>query len=325
MKKKIIPVLIVLIAVGAWAVLHLNKNGNDTGLKVSGNIEVTDTVLSFRIPGRVTERLVSEGDTLTKGQMVAQLDTTELEQQASLREAEVEVAQAALSELENGFRIEDVRAAGQRVKAAKADNERAKQNFERGKKLLARDVISQQEFEQLEAANRVSEARLKEAQEQLKRFKSGPRKEQIEQASARVKQAKDGLKLARTQLTYARLISPIAGVVLSDSVESGEYVNPGTPVVTVGDLKQVWLRAYVSETDLGRIKLGQKVAIKTDAFADKTFNGKITFISSEAEFTPRMVQTHKERVKLVYRIKVTVDNPDQLLKPGMPADGQIVL
>jgi len=325
MKKKIIPVLIVLVAVGAWVVLRLNKNGNDTGLKVSGNIEVTDTVLSFRIPGRVTERLVSEGDTLTRGQTVAQLDTTELEQQASLREAEVQVAQAALSELENGFRIEDVRAAGQRVKAAKADNERAKQNFERGQKLLARDVISQQEFEQLEAANRVSEARLKEAQEQLKRFKSGPRKEQIEQASARVKQAKDGLKLARTQLTYARLISPIAGVVLSDSVESGEYVNPGTPVVTVGDLKQVWLRAYVSETDLGRIKLGQKVAIKTDAFADRTFDGRITFISSEAEFTPRMVQTHKERVKLVYRIKVTVDNPDQLLKPGMPADGQIVL
>jgi HlyD family secretion protein len=126
--------------------------------------------------------------------------------------------------------------------------------------------------------------------------------------------------LAETQLDNTRLASPLTGVVLSHNIEPGEYVSPGTPVVTVAELARVWVRAYVNQTDLGRIRLGQKVAVRTDTFPEKTYEGTVGFIASEAEFTPKTVQTVKERVKLVFRVKVDLANPNDELKPGMPAD-----
>ena len=153
----------------------------------------------------------------------------------------------------------------------------------------------------------------------------GPRAEKIAQATARRKQAEAALALAETKLGYARLASPMNGVVLSKNVEAGEFVAPGTPVVTVGDLEHPWLRAYINETDLGRVKHGQRVRVTTDTYPGKVCEGRISFIASEAEFTPKNVQTQKERVKLVYRIKIDVANPELELKPGMPADAEILL
>jgi HlyD family secretion protein len=152
-----------------------------------------------------------------------------------------------------------------------------------------------------------------------------------------VKQAEAALALAKTRTGYAELTWPPAGVVpppnaappmyvvLSKNLEPGEYVAPGTPVVTIGDLVNVWLRAYVNETDLGRVKVGQKARVTTDTDPRKIYDGRISFIASQAEFTPKNVQTEKERVKLVYRIKIDIRNPDMELKPGMPADAKIVL
>jgi HlyD family secretion protein len=136
---------------------------------------------------------------------------------------------------------------------------------------------------------------------------------------------RDSEALAETQLGYATLRAPFSGLVLSKNAEPGEYVSPGTPIVVVGDLEHVWLRAYVEETDLGRVKLGQRAYVTTDTYPGKVYQGRLSFIASEAEFTPRNVQTQKERVKLVYRIKIDIPNPAQELKPGMPADAEIVL
>lgn len=133
------------------------------------------------------------------------------------------------------------------------------------------------------------------------------------------------MALAETRLGYATLTSPLTGLVLSHNIESGEFVAAGTPIVTVGDLEHVWLRAYVDETDLGRIKVGQSAKVTTDTFPDKHYVGRVSFIASQAEFTPKSVQTQKERVKLVYRIKITINNPLMELKAGMPADARIVL
>jgi len=166
-------------------------------------------------------------------------------------------------------------------------------------------------------------AALKEAEERLREIRNGPRAETIEQAQARLQQAREALQLSETRLSYTTIVSPLAGVVLTDSIEAGEFVAPGTPVVTVGDLHHVWLRGYIDETDLGRIKVGQAVRVTADTHPDKVYQGRVTFIASEAEFTPRSVQTTKERVKLVYRIKVDIPNPDLELKPGMPADGEV--
>ena len=153
---------------------------------------------------------------------------------------------------------------------------------------------------------------------------AGPRKEDIDQAAARVRQAEAALKLAQTQLSYATVYAPLTGVVLSKNIEPGEYVAPGTPVVTVGDMVNVWLRGYIEERDLGRVKYGQRAWITTDTYPGKKYEGRVSFISSEAEFTPKNVQTQKERVKLVYRIKIDIhESRDMELKPGMPADAVI--
>ena len=144
--------------------------------------------------------------------------------------------------------------------------------------------------------------------------------ETIRQARARLEQARAALGLAEIQLENTRLLCPLSGVVLSHNIEAGEYVSPGTPVVTVADTAHVWVRAYLAQPDLGRIRHGQKLAVRTDAFPGREFSGVVGFISSEAEFTPKTVQTPKERVKLVFRIKVNLENPKDELKPGMPAD-----
>jgi HlyD family secretion protein len=140
-----------------------------------------------------------------------------------------------------------------------------------------------------------------------------------------VEQARASLKLAETQLSYTVLHSPLSGVVLVKSSEMGEVVNPGTSILTLADLGNVWLKAYIPETDLGKVKWGQEVVVTTDLRPRKEYKGKISFISSQAEFTPKSIQTEKERVTLVYRIKVDIPNPDRELKPGMPADGRILL
>jgi HlyD family secretion protein len=163
------------------------------------------------------------------------------------------------------------------------------------------------------------------ATENYQLVKEGPRKEDIEDARAQAQQAQVSLKLAETQLSYAVLYSPISGVVLVKSSEIGEVINPGTSVLTLADVNNVWLKAYISETDLGKVKWGQEVIVTTDLHPEKEYKGKISFISSQAEFTPKQIQTEKERVTLVYRIKIDIPNPDRELKPGMPADGRILL
>ena len=168
-------------------------------------------------------------------------------------------------------------------------------------------------------------AAMEQAQAQYRLVKEGPRKEVIDQARAKVEQAKAALQSAETKLSYATVTSPLTGVVLSKNTEPGEYVAAGTPVVTVADIENLWLRAYVDETDLGKrnITLGTEAEITTDAYPGKVYKGRVSFISSEQEFTPKSVQTNRERVKFVYRIKIDVKNPDRELKPGMPADARL--
>jgi HlyD family secretion protein len=173
--------------------------------------------------------------------------------------------------------------------------------------------------QQIDAAR----AALNQAKAQYDLVKAGPRKETIDQSRARVKQAEAALQLSQTRLSYTTLVSPMSGVVLSKNIEPGEYVSPGTPVVTVGDLVNVWLRAYIPEGVLGRVKVGQKAKVTTDTYPGKVYEGRVSFIAQEAEFTPKNVQTEKERVKLVYRIKIDITNPAMELKPGMPADAVI--
>jgi len=290
---------------------------------VSGNIEVTDAQLGFKIPGRVAARPVSEGDRVAAGQLVARLDDADQVQQVALRRAELAAAAAALAELEAGSRPEEIAAAAATLRSAEADRDRARLDFARQRELRARDAIADRELEASSAQLKVAEARAAEAAARLALAQQGPRAEDIAQGRARADQARAALALAEIQLADTRLASPLTGVVLSHNIEPGEFVAAGTPIVTVADTAHVWIRAYVDQAALGRIRLGLPVAVRADAFPGKTFAGTIGFIASEAEFTPKTVQTPRERVKLVFRIKVDIANPNDELKPGMPADAVI--
>jgi HlyD family secretion protein len=271
-------------------------------------------------------------------------------------EANLRAAQFRLSQLLTGSRPQEIEQARAELDQAKSELEKEEKSVERAKNLYERKVISAREWDVAKAAYEIALARYKKVNEIYALVKEGPRREEIDQGKAEVQRAKASLSLAKSrslqvkvyrrdlevikaqikeakaalevtkrQLEYGAVHAPISGVILVKSAEAGEYVSPGATVLTIADLDHVWLKAYVDETDLGRVKLGQKVRINTDTFPDKVYEGKVSFISSEAEFTPKQVQTKKERVKLVYRIKVDIENLERELKPGMPADGEILI
>jgi len=324
--RLVVVLLTVVLALGlaAWYVLRGGREETDV-VRVSGNVEVTDVQVSFKIPGWVQSRPVDEGQTVAAGRVVAELETADLKVERTAQEAALAAAQAILAELVAGSRPQEIAAAEAAVEAAKANAFDAETNFRRISRLERGDLAAQQEYDTGQAHYEAAQAQLRETQERYKLVKEGPRKEQIAQAKARVQQAQSAVDLVKTRLDYAVLRSPLSGVVLSKNIEPGEYVVPGTPVVTIGDLVNVWVRAYINERDLGRVKLGLPVRVVTDTYSNKIYWGRVSFISSEAEFTPKNVQTQEERVKLVYRVKIDIKNPNMELKPGMPADAEILL
>jgi HlyD family secretion protein len=312
------PLLTALVL--ALLVSGCGRSATNGELVLSGNIEITDAQLAFKIPGRVAERRVAEGERVTAGQLVARLEDPEQTAELALRRAELAAANAALAELEAGSRPQEIAAVAAALRSMQAEHARAKLEFTRQQELLAKAAISSREFESAQAALDVADARVGEAGERLRLVEAGPRAETILQARARTEQAVAAVALAQARLDQTRLISPLTGIVLSHGVEPGEFVSAGTPVATVADTSNLWVRVYINSTDLGRIRRGQKVTVRTDSRESATHEGTISFIAADAEFTPKTVQTPKERVKLVFRLKVVVANPDDVLKPGMPAD-----
>lgn len=292
--------------------------------------------------------------------LLAELEAGSRFEEIESAHARVLQATYHLADLQKGSRAQEIESARADLDSALSSSKtatvqltQARADFKRYETLYRKNGVSQRDYElyknQYETAqNRIIEsdarvkaarqalslriegtrgeevkravAALKQAEAEYELIRTGPRKERIDQAKAQAKVAQETLNQARQQLLYTELKSPVDGIVLSKSAEPGEYLNPSSPVVSIADLKHPWLRAYVNERDLGAISLNSKMVVTTDAFPDRKFEGRVSFISSEAEFTPKAVQTFEERVKLMYRIKVALENPDLLLKPGMPAD-----
>jgi HlyD family secretion protein len=326
MKKPIVAlvaVAIVAAAIIAYYFAHRSESGKDK-IRISGNIEVTAVEVSFKIPGRVATRLVDEGALVKAGQVIARLESEDFINEVALRQADLQAMQAALDELLAGSRKEEIAQAEAALAAVEAEAKRLADDFHRQEALFRREVIPQQKYDAARAAYDTSRAQVRQTAEALTLLRKGPRRERIDQARARRGEAEAALVQTKTRLGYTILASPVSGLVMAKNIEPGEQVAAGTPVVTVGELDSVWVRAYINETDLGRVKVGQKARVTTDTWPGKVYDGIITFISTEAEFTPKNVQTQKERVKLVYRVKITIPNPKMELKPGMPADAEIL-
>ena len=271
------------------------------------------------------------------------------------RQADLEATEARLAELKNGSRPQEVQEAKAAVENAEAELVRARRDWDRAQTLYKNDDISTSQYDQFRNRFESADAIVKQSKERYALVVAGPRKEQIDAAAKQVERSRAALKvgeanslelkrrqqeiatrraeveraraqvaLVDSQLADTIAASPVGGVVLTKSADVGEILAPGTTVVTVGDIDHPWLRGYINETDLGRVKLGSKVQVTTDSFPGKIYQGRVTFISSEAEFTPKQIQTKEERVKLVYRIKIEVENPQHELKLNMPADAEIM-
>ncbi len=319
------PIILKALAGGALLLASSCRSHEKNRLSLSGNIEVIQVEASFRVAGKVLERPVDEGQVVQAGQLLARLDAKDLEQQVAMRHADAATARAALDALLAGSRKEEIEASKAALEQANADLKRLEPDEVRLRDLQQKGILSIRDYEATRALLEAARAKVRQADQQYTLVRIGPRKEDIDQARARFEQAQQALALAQTQLGYATLTAPTSGVILSKNIEPLEYVAPGTSVVTLANLDQVWLRAYLEESDLGRVKVGQKASITTDTYPGKRYEGRVSFISSEAEFTPKSVQTRKERSRLVYRIKIDIRNLAMELKPGMPADADIEL
>jgi HlyD family secretion protein len=325
MKKTIVAAIAAFLLIAAFLVYILyHRSGNGQGrVRISGNIEVTTVEVSFKTPGRVLERLADEGETIKIGRLIARLEEDDFTHEVAMRRAELEAVRASLNELLAGSRKEEIAQAEAELAAVQAEAKNFADDYRRQEALFGKGVISQQKLDAAKSTYDNSRARERRAAEALALVKKGPRSERIEQARARLKEAGAALSIAETRLGHTRLLAPVSGLIMAKNIEPGEQVAAGTPVVTIGVLDSVWVRAYINETDLGRVKVGQKARVTTDTWPGKSYEGTVSFIATEAEFTPKNVQTQKERVKLVYRVKITIPNPKMELKPGMPADAEI--
>lgn len=327
--KRGIPVLILLAAVVAGGIYfypRLTKKPVPANeLTLSGNIEAHESLVSFKVPGRIVELPIEEGQQVEQGALLARLEDADSRQKVRIDEASVRVRESDLALTLAGTREQEVNASQQATKDAQADLDQKKLDNDRAQQLYGKDEISAQDRDLAATALKRAEATFKAAQQRTNEAVEGSRKEDIAIAQANLNQANANLGLSQVNLSYAILHAPSSGVITVRQVELGEVVAPGSPVVTLADLDHIWLRAYVAESDLGSIHWGQEATVTTDTYPGKQYHGRISFIASDAEFTPKSVQTNKERVTLVYRIKIDIDNPNRELKPGMPADAHLEL
>jgi len=308
----------------------------DDRIRVSGNVEATEVQVSPEAPGRIVELKVAEGDRVAKGDLIARLDTTDTELQIARARAERSAADAQFRLTRAGTRVEDVRQAEAQAQAAdadapaiEADLKAAQLDLDRFDALLRANAGSRKQrddaaarVDALTERLRAARDRARAAHETVTRLRNGARPQEVDAARARVEAADAEIAVLQQTLAYARVVAPVDGVVTQKIADLGEVMAPRVPLVVITDLDHAWANLFVPEPMIGRLKLGQPARVFTDA-GGAPIPGTVTFVSPRAEFTPRNVQTADERSKLVYRIKVSVDNRAGVLKPGMPVDAEL--
>jgi HlyD family secretion protein len=311
------------MAGGYQYVRTMANQAADTTLRISGNIEAHESVVSFKVQGRIVELPAQEGQYVKQGDLLARLDNDDYRQQVSMDEATVGTREAELELAVAGSRVQEIQAAKQALIDAQADLDLKRKEFRRRQALLAEQGVSREDLDNAASNLKRAQATYERIKQTYDQIVEGTRKEEIAVRRANLALAREALQMSRVKLAYTVLSAPVSGVVLVRQTELGEVVSAGTPVVTIADIDHLWVRGYLNEPDLGRVRWGQSATVHTDTYPDKAYQGRVSFISSQAEFTPKSVETHKERVTLVYRIKIDLDNPNHELKPGMPADAVI--
>jgi HlyD family secretion protein len=323
MRRLLIGIVVVSALAGAvawwWSARHDDEARE---LALYGNVDLRQVEVAFNNSERIAEVLVQEGERVRKGQLLARLETARLEPQLAQVEAQAAAQRQVVQRLRNGTRPEEIAQARANLEAAKAEVTNARLQHERLKsaaEISGGRAVRMQDVDNAQAALQVAEARLTVNQRGLDLALAGPRREEIAEAEARLNASEAQAALLRQQLADSRLIAPLDGTVRSRVMEPGEMASPQKTVLSLAITDPKWVRVYVSEPDLGKVRPGMAATVAVDSFPDRRFEGWVGFISPVAEFTPKSVHTQELRTTLVYEVRVFVKDPENRLRLGMPA------
>jgi HlyD family secretion protein len=323
--KRVVIILALALAGGAAYMKFFRNENRGSNYAGSGTVEATEAALGFQAPGRIEFIGPREGDSVKAGDELARLDREELEARRTQAQWQLAAARATLEDLEAGAGREERETAREALKSADQKLADAQRDYERARRLFQGGAISQEAHDKARLAFDVATSQRNQAQTAVEQAERSPRPQRVTMQRAVIAQAEAALRQADAALKNAAIKAPFAGVVAVRDREPGETVAAGAPVLTIVDLTDRWIRIYIREDQIGAVRIGQLATIKSDTYPEKTYAGTVSFIASQAEFTPRNVQTAEERVKLVYAVKVRITGDATIdLKPGMPADVQLV-
>jgi HlyD family secretion protein len=316
MKTHLLLLVVAAIVVGCGS----NHKGV---IEASGTLEATEVKVSAKVPGQIESIRVQEGSQVQMGDTLTILDRSTLELQFRQAQSGFEVADAQYRLLVNGARAEDLRTSEEARRQAQASFKNADDDYVRMKELFASHTITKKQYDDAESRYTIARAQLVAAEQGVAKMKNFARPEDLAAARARSSQAKATADLLRKQLNDAVVVAPVPGTITHVPVEQGELINAGSVVASISRLEKMNLMIYVNETELGKAKLGGAADVYIDTYPDKPFPARIVYISPIAEFTPKNVQTKEDRTKLVFGVKLEVENNDGTLKSGMPADAYV--
>lgn len=317
--------LVIFLFAISFALLSCGSGNDKNKIEASGNIEATDVIVSSQVSGKVLSVLIEEGQRVQNGDTVLVIDPSTYQLKLQEAVSSLAASEAQLQLLKSGARKEDIKQAEEHAKQAEVNLKLAEQDKQRFENLYQSKTITKKQLDDAVARYEITLAQFNSAKENLTKIENLARPEELKQAEANVNRFKASMDILKKNLNDCYVISPINGFIVKKFIEAGETAGPMTSLFKVSDLSVVDLVIYISETELGKVKLEQPVDVRVDTYPDKIYKGKVIYISPEAEFTPKNIQTKEERTKLVFAVKVRIENPNYELKTGMPADAVINL
>lgn len=330
-KASVLAALLLVLILGFGLYQYRNHKAAEEAarqLVLYGNVDLREVSLAFKNSDRISDILVEEGDAVTKGQVLAKLDTADLEHRMDITRSQIDAQQAVVEKLHNGTRAEDLRSAEAKVKEARAEKDFLASDYQRKQDAFEASggkSVSRQVLEDARTKLNVAEAKVNEAEEAQNLAVAGPRSEDVAAGEAQLDALQNTLKQEEYTLSQSELIAPQDGVVRSRLMEVGDMASPQKPVFRISLNTKKWVRVYVKEGDLGKIHEGMDAEVYTDSDSKSPVKGQIGYISSTAEFTPKNVETSELRTALLYEVRVYVTDPENKLRMGMPATVKIGL
>lgn len=320
---KAAPALLVLAVIAGILIFNHEREMNGR-LTFYGNVDIRQIQTAFYSTGRIQQMFAKEGDAVTNGQLLAELDATRYEAAEAKAAAQVAVQKQVVARMLAGSRPEEIAQAQAQVQAAQTVLKDALQKQTRAQALAKDEYVSKQQLDSARTAVDTARANLDAMQQSAELAVQGPRKEDIAAAQAQLGVYEASLKLARQELADSRLYAPADGIIQNRILEPGDMASPQSPVYTLALSNPVWVRAYIPETDLGKVSEGMAAEVRTDSFPAKVYEGWVGYISPSSEFTPKQVETTDLRTRLVYQVRVYVKNPQNELRLGMPATVHLI-